>query len=195
MMFYNIKKFCFDGNEDSPPVAVTLTCGTGKVISLGEVLLGRNVYGLCTAIAGDCRDTTDVLDSAAENGEEDEEKKSSECHVLPCVGLQPVEDGTKTGHGNDNDPEASPEDQRSKRKRRFRRAPDKNQNMSARRLAPVGQEDEEEGTSSNAAAPASETQSKTSVNESASLSPTEASGANTTNAGDKVAVFLRTANL
>lgn len=73
----------------------------------------------------------------------EEEKKSSACHVLPCVGMEQNENSAKSGLDAEADAENAGNTR--KRKRRGRRA-DKNQNMSPR-LAPVGQEDEEDGSS------------------------------------------------
>ena len=57
------EKACPGGMEDSPPVEVTLTCPPGQVVSLGEAVFGRNKYGACTFIEGDCKDKTDAFDA------------------------------------------------------------------------------------------------------------------------------------
>ena len=72
-----------------------------------------------------------------------EEEKKSACHVLPCVEMEQNENSAKSGLDAEADAENAGNTR--KRKRRGRRA-DKNQNMSPR-LAPVGQEDEEDGSS------------------------------------------------
>ncbi|KAL8568830.1 hypothetical protein ACOMHN_035593 [Nucella lapillus] len=245
-------KGCPGGQEDSPPVEVTLTCPKGQVISLGEAKFGRNKYALCSITDGDCLDKTDAFvgcegrhkctvhfdkpfsptcgyatfitvtydcrtvtstatptvtstrvisntakiriitttaaitdtgDTQEDNtaliagcvvavtvtvilliiaiimvvrrlacGSDlsvDEEKKSTSCHILPCLqenhndtGHKPRLDETDSHNSGEGD-----DARRSKRKRKHRsRWADKNQNMSPR-LAPVGQEDEDSSAS------------------------------------------------
>ena len=90
-----------------------------------------------------CFSGTDLSDDAVE------EKKSTSCHALPCVGMERNENDAKSGQdeaGSSTSAAESAGNTRSKRKRKHRgRWADKNQNMSPR-LAPVGQEDEEDSS-------------------------------------------------
>lgn len=56
-------KACLGGTEQSPPVNVTLLCPDNTVIILGDAIYGRNTYGACTLVDGDCMETTDIFAS------------------------------------------------------------------------------------------------------------------------------------